>query len=662
VNNVQWEFEPIHAVRSIVPPSFMTLLPLRVYAALLRPWIGSRFTTSSYPLLFQEADFTEIKPHGGKNGIEVQKSFLKSSMLWEPAMEYLSGKEILLVPRLFMALLSVIFLDGSLWMLLWYSPSKWAIREDSNGERGETSTALTFSSMTRSGPPMEVIVLASSWPCLVFGMRPFTNNLEAMVLAFLLVIVVRDARVTTNVEKINHHLMGKANRGVLSLLLIGATCSVGIFVRFTFAFFAFPVMIIFLWNRWKEVDFKLIYVVHDGLWMAFSFLLVSCAFIWVDTLYYSWQTKLTCNDTTTTCEERFGKKMGRMLKFIVPFNAFRYNSKSSNLAEHGLHPRITHAAVNMPMLFGPLALVGFGSMAKNMRATIIGRREKNRVGSIYSFTKNTCQWTIFSGLLVLSCAPHQEPRFILPSIVPLVFLYGRKVVGGGKVENSTHSALSWHKHVWITFNFILYMFFGWLHQGGLLPSLFQLLDLQSVIPRDETVTQSPRAFIYYKTYMPPTFLTLGTRKDGVCDAPGMESGGVTCSGDFQHEIEVILDLQGENSSVLLEVLHKWLPCHSPDISGNSDAAKHSDSADDRFLHLVSPPSVVLPLMEECDEPTATMKWEEYSIILTQDHHGHISTEDWPTFDGSVKNFLGQLKLDLYTVSCVQDLPSTGRKI
>ena len=29
--------------------------------------------------------------------------------------------------------------------------------------------------------------------------------------------------------------------------------------------------------------------------------------------------------------------------FVSPFNAFRYNSKSTNLAEHGLHPRITHA-------------------------------------------------------------------------------------------------------------------------------------------------------------------------------------------------------------------------------------------------------------------------------------------------------------------------------
>lgn len=42
----------------------------------------------------------------------------------------------------------------------------------------------------------------------------------------------------------------------------------------------------------------------------------------------------------------------------TPVNAMMYNLKSSNLAQHGLHPRWLHIVVNFPLLFG-LPLVGF---------------------------------------------------------------------------------------------------------------------------------------------------------------------------------------------------------------------------------------------------------------------------------------------------------------
>ena len=286
VTNVPWEFEPSNAVRSIVPPLFMTLLPLRVYVSL-------------HSLLGGSIAVTEV------GSTSTQKSWVESSMLWTPAMSSLSGYEILVIPRLFMAMLSVLFLDGSLWMLI---------------------------SDDYSMPPMEVIALASSWPCLVFGVRPFTNNLEAMVLAFLLVVAVRCVNRRNNKQK------GSVSSSVPSLLIIGATCSIGIFVRFTFAFFAFPVLMIFLWHRSKG---KLIRIMQDGLCMALSFVIVSCAFIWADTQYYSWQAILTCDNPH--CEETSTANMNTFLKYIAPFNAFRYNSKSTNLAEHGLHPRITHA-------------------------------------------------------------------------------------------------------------------------------------------------------------------------------------------------------------------------------------------------------------------------------------------------------------------------------
>jgi phosphatidylinositol glycan class Z len=302
VTNVPWEFEPKHAVRSIVPPAFMTLLPISVYATLRRYF--------SIGFLIDD------------DLIACQKSLRESSSsLWmtSPAMEDLSGVEILLVPRFFMALLSIIFLDGSLCLL----------------------SSISQRRLTRgNGPPIEVVALASSWPCLVFGTRPFTNCLEAMVLAFLIVIVAAMVDYgETNHLKVQPTTKKTKHYAFFSLVSIGATCSVGIFVRFTFAFFAFPVVALFLWHRWKSlVGCKLKHMVHDGLLLSFSFLLVSFAFVWVDKRYYSWQRKNYCD--SRICDG--GPESGSMLDYIAPFNAFRYNSNPANLADHGLHPRITH--------------------------------------------------------------------------------------------------------------------------------------------------------------------------------------------------------------------------------------------------------------------------------------------------------------------------------
>jgi GPI mannosyltransferase 4 len=49
---------------------------------------------------------------------------------------------------------------------------------------------------------------------------------------------------------------------------------------------------------------------------------------------------------------------------LTPWNALAYNSRASNLAAHGLHPRVTHAAVNMPLLFGALYLIALPALAK----------------------------------------------------------------------------------------------------------------------------------------------------------------------------------------------------------------------------------------------------------------------------------------------------------
>jgi phosphatidylinositol glycan class Z len=594
VTNIPWEFEPQNALRSIVPPAFMTLLPLRVYTTLL---------------LLRHYNFTTM--HMSQQQLQ------------------LTGRDILIIPRLFMTLLSVLFLDGCLWALLSVTKKKKLTSNTSKEDSG--------------GPPMEVIVLASSWPTLVMATRPFTNSLEAMAISILLLIVATDHRHYMSIINNNNNESRKfslQHQNQLTIpLLVGMVCSIGLFVRFTFAFFALPIVLLFLYNRWRVIganswkDFVWNKVVLS---LALSFLATSLLFTTVDWYYYHYLSPgrdhyvTACTDWSCHRNEF----LASVSMYIVPWNAFRYNSKAANLAEHGLHPRITHLLVNMPMMFGPLSLIGYYLSCINIKEEF-SNFFPSSFGNETLFRRVLCQSTIISGLLVLSCAPHQEPRFLLPCIVPLVFLHGRQVVGGINDKHShfkKKNMASLTSTLWVVYNIILYLLFGWVHQGGMIPSL---LDLKLAVNQNES--PSPQTVIYYKTYMPPTFLTRvrgrnneNMEKENYLCSPYNDRICVSDDGDISIacENQVIIDLQGRDKEVLLEVLEESLSCQQ--------------SADNSLL-LVTPASVMVSLAGK------GMNW--YTFLSIHGHGPHLSTEDLPESDSAIQRLAGRLELVTYNVSC-----------
>ncbi|KAL7496374.1 hypothetical protein ACHAWT_004530 [Skeletonema menzelii] len=588
VHNIPWEYEPKNAIRSIVPPAFMTLLPLRVYSVL-------RSITSS-----------------GDNRMDCT-----SSVDNDVLMKQLSGVEILIIPRLFMTLLSLIFLDGCLWILV---NSTTQPAKDTTTNNGQSSSNI------RVGPPIEVIVLASSWPMLVMTTRPFTNTLEAMVISLLLLIVAMDHHQSSISNKNDKN---KISNQCKTPLLIGMICSIGLFVRFTFAFFALPIVLLFLFNRWHTADNRWRNIGWNLLSLALSFLTTSLLFVTTDWYYYHYHSPGRDADVTIcnnwSCyRDAF---VATVSEYVVPWNAFRYNSKAANLAEHGLHPRITHMLVNMPMMFGPLTLVGYFSCIKTRRKKYASSFAETCFGRVL------CQSTIISGLLVLSCAPHQEPRFILPCIVPLVVLYGRNVVGMDNLQTNPKKRVILTT-TWVLFNSILYIFFGWLHQGGLVQSLLHLPP--PVNPNE----RSPETVIYYKTYMPPTFLTRGRSQE-----ENMEKGSTCIANDERRRVvsgegdillacdnQIIIDLQGREAEELPDVLHERLPC---------------DQRNEESLLLVTSVPVMISLAEK--------KWTEYKFLSVHGHRTHVSTEDWPFFNDSFKSFFDQMELVTYHISCTAEV-------
>jgi len=179
---------------------------------------------------------------------------------------------------------------------------------------------------------------------------------------------------------------------------------------------------------------------------------------------------------------------------IPPMNAFLYNADAANLATHGIHPRATHALLNAPLAFGPTALFAYAALAGATRKTARAALERGFLflrggggarrrdgsngrggggvkspggGSSSSDTLRRARdarlllaWSFWLPLLVLSAAPHQELRFLLPALVPLSALHGA-------------SALKTNARVlaWAAFNLAAVAVFGAAHQAGVAPAV-----------------------------------------------------------------------------------------------------------------------------------------------------------------------------------------------
>jgi phosphatidylinositol glycan class Z len=507
---VPWEFQPQNALRSVVPPLIMTWIPLWMFAAVT-----------------------------------------------QQSTEYLSGYEVLVVPRIFCSLLSVLCVDVAVWKL--------SAAESSKG-----------------GVPVPNLLLASSWPTMVMLSRPFSNTLETICLAMLLATIGTAVRTA---EKSNDRLPFT----FWFSARVGCICAVGLFTRFTFALFAFPALVFLLYEMIAAFGRA---GARCGLWsplfwMTVFFIFASMGIIAKDTHFYQ----------TLQTGESSGNEMTNPV--LTPINALLYNSQVSNLKDHGLHPRWTHAIVNMLILYGPLAFAGYLFIMAAMAA----KSPKPPKVQILSLMVAT------GGLTLLSAAPHQEPRFILPVLVPLV------IIGSAAVAVKNQRIFVF---LWVTFNFILLLFFGVLHQSGVQKSL---LGISSKIPKID-----PTIWIYWKTYMPPTFLSR------------TQENSLGCASNFH-----VVDLKGSSQLVLFDRIKMQLQCQ-----------EHVTPP--TVVYLVTPYQVCNSSItnsnyafagdEECKLPGDLWRCRYVSSFGP-----HLTTEDVPPFDGSFAAFYERMSLNLYEISC-----------
>ncbi|XP_037693688.1 GPI mannosyltransferase 4 isoform X1 [Choloepus didactylus] len=314
-----------------------------------------------------------------------------------------------------------------------------------------------------------LVLLASSYVTLVFYTRTFSNAIEGLLFAGLLVLVSPRA------------VWGLASKKPVPdpwwhSWLLGGIVAAGFFNRPTFL--AFALVPLFLWGICGAMNPSFKTLTHEALVLLPGAALTAATFVAVDSWYFS------SPSTSSTL-------------VLTPVNFLNYNLDPQNLAKHGTHARLTHLAVNGFLLFGvlhgqalqaawqqlPVCLRAFAQMSflKALGAQGLLPSPRSHLLLLY-----------FVPLALLSVFSHQEARFLIPLLVPLVLLCSLQT-----------QPVPW-KGALVLFNALGALFFGCLHQGGLVPGLGHLEQVvhAPVLPGMPT----HYTLLFAHTYMPPRHL------------------------------------------------------------------------------------------------------------------------------------------------------------
>ncbi|NWH73443.1 PIGZ mannosyltransferase, partial [Piaya cayana] len=367
-------------------------------------------------------------------------------------------------------------------------------------------------------PWKTLVLLAGSYVTLVFYTRTFTNALEGLLLALLMVLVSP----------------GKSGGGFTqpaSSPFIGIVTTAGFFNRPTFL--AFALMPLLYWAGSIVTSQKSIKaVIHHFLKLVLCACFTAIVFVTADTFYF---TSMGLDNLYSIKESPFDVIAQLHKKMVVtPLNFLSYNLNPSNLALHGCHPRFTHFAVNGIMLFGILHILAIGAgfkMLKKCMQQLIQVTSNHRGSSgllAHSEGNPTLLLFYFVPLVCLSLVSHQEPRFLIPLILPLVLF-----------STSHNRSVRW-KPV-IIFNILGALLFGCLHQGGLIPCLFHL---EQLVHSPESSNHSRHyTLLFAHTYMPPRSLLnikksdtrievidmAGSEEETLCQTVKQQANNFTCN-------------------------------------------------------------------------------------------------------------------------------------
>lgn len=286
-----------------------------------------------------------------------------------------------------------------------------------------------------------VLFTLTSYITLVHQTHLFSNSIETWLVLGCLTIINRFKR---NHDSKNRLSACHKDTALLAILLV-----FGVFNRVTF-----PVFL-----AWPSLYVLRHLLAHKRL--IFTFVTVGA---------FSAATMICLDLSAYQGELSFTKLV------VAPLNNLWYNSSYDNLAQHGIHSRYTHFLVNLPQILGP-AGISF---------LVWGPRIKDRL--------TLPLLSALSLVLVLSFIPHQEMRFLMPT-VPL-WCCCFETNGPSRRKFRGYSMTTILLFAWLFFNLIMAVFTGAIHQAGIVPALNHL-RLQEF--------SGPTVLVWWRTYSPPTY-------------------------------------------------------------------------------------------------------------------------------------------------------------
>ncbi|XP_018422831.1 PREDICTED: GPI mannosyltransferase 4 [Nanorana parkeri] len=436
-----------------------------------------------------------------------------------------------------------------------------------------------------SNPWKALLLLSASHVTLVFYTRTISNAIEGILFALLLLLTCPSScNITSRCKR------PKAYH------LIGMVLAAGFFNRPTFLCFAF--MPVLYWASQNDLS-RFSYTSFINLIKLLpSTIVTSTIFIVSDTMYYTGHYPFLINNMDIYAHYQ------RQNIILTPFKFLHYNLNPNNLAQHGIHHPITHLAVNSPMLFGLLHLSAVFSGLNLL---------KKRIWPKYSPHNTECERPssqearlllfYFVPLTALSLFNHQEPRFLIPLVLPLVLLV------------SSYSRTTKIKCVIVMFNVLGALFFGCLHQAGLIPGIFHIQHILQSTSSSGNMSHH-HTILFTHTYMPPHYL-LNLKKG-------------------QTSVDII-DLAGFNEDQLCQKLQ--------DIQG--DLTQRNEQLQGSISHhfIVVLPGTVIPVIDNCGLDYRSDTW----------FIPHVSMEDPPMISHLLKgNFMRYLALHVIEL----EMPTT----
>lgn len=350
-------------------------------------------------------------------------------------------------------------------------------------------------------------IWASSHVTLVFLSRTFSNSTELVLFSALLYFVSSSMKLTDRYIRREIELENQYRKAANALervqivkmqkkiplhkynhsLWIGAIFALGVFNRPTFMLYA--VVPMFFWMQ-RGMFLKKVGLTdfHDRMSSLLpTFVVMAIIIVLSDTFFYR------------------GWSLANIV--MTPLNFIAYNMDQSNLATHGLHPWYLHSAVNIPLLFNILGLGGLYLVSRALVIILISPWSSKP--KLFDFN-GLLVFSFAFPLLTLSLTPHQEPRFLLPLLVPLALLLGPFLL---RREGLSAKVL---RSIWFAANAACVLFFGFFHQGG-------IYDTQHWLHRHvhhERAKGTHTHLLYFHTYMPPMSLLALPHRASVDHANG----------------------------------------------------------------------------------------------------------------------------------------------